>query len=198
MGAQQGVAWGLSPGSEMLIMNINKVLRLYCTHTHTYSHFDYNIMPFLLNWNFLETSFFILLFSIWIHKEARHYYSPLVSIWSLWLDFYPPPLFCMKNPFQSAGIHPHPHIFCYLLPLLHVFLSRPLFFNPQNQRPPFFPESGAAEPRMKHYTVFLSWAILIGLQSTVIFSFLSCVLASGDAQMCVALQKLMTSKVPEC
>lgn len=104
---------------------------------------------------------------------------PQVSIWSLCLCFYPPLLLCIKNLFQSSAIPPHPYSLCFFLFLSHPLLSIGAV--------PLSSEWGsAAEWNREGVWIFLE-PILIGLQSTVIFSFFSWVLACVCVCMCLCV-----------
>lgn len=81
MGAQQGVAWGPSPGSEMIIMNINK------PYTPAHTH-----IPTLITASvcLAKQEFYVdmLFFPLHFHMNPQKGHAlqfPLVSIWSLWL-----------------------------------------------------------------------------------------------------------------
>lgn len=127
MGAQQGVAWGPSPGSEMLIMNINKSY----THTaHTHIPTLITAVSVLQSRNFMETSFSTPLFSIWIHKEVRHYYSPWSAVGPPGCVFI---ILCCKSIsiicYPPSSLH---FLFSLCLsPLLSLFFSRLLFDSTQ-------------------------------------------------------------------
>lgn len=88
-----GVAWGPSPGSEMLIMNINTSYTQL--HMHIFSLWLQHLSV-LLSRTFFGDLFFpplSLLCSVWIHKDAWQYNSAwsAFSLCSLFI-FSPAPL----------------------------------------------------------------------------------------------------------
>lgn len=106
MGSRQGVAWGPSPGSEMLIMNINTLYTQL--HMHIFSLWLQHLSvllsrtffgappPFCVNPQ--ETSSSTI-------PPGQH----LVSAVCLYL----PLLLCMQIMFQLPAIHPNPYVFCF-------------------------------------------------------------------------------------
>lgn len=114
MGSQRGVAWGPSPGSEMLIMNINTPYTQL--HMHIFSLWLQHLSVLLSRTLFGNFFFSLLLSPSSVLSESTKApgstFPPgqhLVSAVCL----YPPLLLCMKIIFQLPAIHPNPYVFCF-------------------------------------------------------------------------------------
>lgn len=149
MGAQRGVAWGLSPVSEMLIMNINK------SYTYTHTHIWLQHLSVLLS-RFFNAPLYHM--NSW-RSQALQF--PLVSTGFSGSVFYT----TLHEKSISVIWYPRSSHFPFAPDCTSPPCSGFVGSVTQNQHFPVFPpQSGAAEPRMKQMAVgFFLELILIRL-----------------------------------